>query len=123
MPDGTFDPSVDLSPTFYGDPMPQEWAVQLDAIAPTLSTKVAEQQVQGETWYATLARTLPILTATYQQKQILDVQVERAKQGLPPLNASQFAAGVNVGASPELMRTILIGVAIIGGAIYLHKSS
>lgn len=50
----------------------------------------------------------PIYLQTRAQKQILDVQVARAKQGLPPLQTSQLAPTVKVQASisPANMRTL-----------------
>lgn len=81
-----------------------EYASSLEAVAPNITQLVAEQNGGGESWVDTLSRLLPALAATYQQKQILAVQVERAKQGLPPLDANQIAAGVNVGVSGDTQR-------------------
>lgn len=49
------------------------------------------------------------LVATYNTQQILSANTERAKQGLPPLDAAAYAATVNVGLSPELKSMLLIG--------------
>jgi hypothetical protein len=60
---------------------------------------------------------LPVLASTYQQKQLLSVQVDRARAGLPPLDVQQYAPGanVNVGLSPDLQKLLIVGgVAALG---------
>lgn len=41
--------------------------------------------------------------------QIRQINIERAKQGLPPIDSSAIAPQVNVGLSPETQRLILFG--------------
>lgn len=109
MSGATFDPATDLDrpeDTVYGDPA---YADTLEQIAPTITAKISEQQQPGESWVDSLARLLPILAATDQQRSLLNVQVERARQGLPPLNMSQYAAGVNVGVSPDVKNLLIVG--------------
>lgn len=117
----TYDPTTD---SFTESDIPPATATQLEATAPGITAVVQQaQSVAGINtgWASTLQNLLPTLAATYQQKQILDVQVQRAKAGLPPLNASQFAAGVNVGLSSSTLQTILIGAGVIAAALYLGK--
>lgn len=100
----------------YVDAVPsQAWTASLETVAPNITSLVAEQRMQSESWIDALERILPAVVSTWQQKEIMQVQVERAKQGLPPLDASQLAAGVNVGLSPEVQRMVWIG----GGALLL----
>lgn len=80
-----------------------------DYIAPGFNDLVNQQQQAGESWLDSAARLLPILAATDQQRQLLQVQVDRAKQGLPPLNVSQYAAGVQVGMSSDLKNLLIVG--------------
>lgn len=82
----------------------------LEAIAPNVTTIAEQQRMQGESWTDAIARLLPVLAATWQQKQLLSVQVERAKQGLPPLDANQIAAGVNVGIAPDTQKLLIWGM-------------
>lgn len=96
------------------------YAASLETVAPNITTLVAEQRTTGESWIDALERILPAVVSTWQQKEILQVQVERAKQGLPPLNASQLAAGVNVGLSPEVQRMVWIGgAALLAAVVYM----
>lgn len=85
------------------------WAQSLETLAPNVTTLVEDNRTTGENWYDALARLLPVLASTYQQKQLLQVQVDRARQGLPPLDVTQYAGGVQVGMSPELQRMLLWG--------------
>lgn len=85
------------------------WSASLEELAPGVTTLVAENRAANESWVDALARLLPTIAATYQQKQLLDVQVERARNGLAPLDASQYAPGVKVGLSPEVQKLMMWG--------------
>lgn len=102
-----------------------DFAMSLEAMAPNVTTLVDENRSPGENWYDALARLLPVLASTYQQKQLLEVQVERARQGLPPLDATQYAGGVQVGMAPDLQRMLMIGgiaaLAILGFAVLSRR--
>lgn len=71
----------------------------------------ATTTTNGGTWFSNLTDTLSTLATTYlpykQQKDLLDVQLERARQGLPPLDTSQYATAVQVGLDPEQTRAAL----------------
>jgi len=89
--------------------IPSDYAASLETMAPGIGNVVADTQAPGESWMDSITRLLPVLASTYQQKQLLAVQVERAKAGLPPLDVSQYAAGVNVGISPDTQKLIMYG--------------
>lgn len=108
----TYDPVKDAW-TIDATP-PPAYAQSLESIAPNINSLVAENKTDSESWTDALIRLLPAVAATWQQKQLLEVQVERAKQGLPPLNANQIAAGVNVGIAPESQKLIMWA---IGGLV------
>jgi len=106
-----------MSSTFDipNSPPPAVYASAVDAVAPGLTDIVASNRSPGESWTDTLQRLLPILATTYQQKQLLDVQVERARNGQPPLDASMYAPGVQVGLSADTTKTLMM----LGGAALL----
>lgn len=105
----TYDPSFDA--TGYDDSSVTNsgYAASLEEVAPNITTMIGEQQQPGESWTDSLARLLPIIAATEQQRQLLNVQIDRAKQGLPPLNVSQYAAGVQVGVSSDVKNLLILG--------------
>ena len=63
-------------------------------------------------WYAA---PIAAVTSIYQQKQLMDVNAQRAAQGLPPIDASALAPTVNVGLPPAQMQQIMM----LGGAALL----
>ncbi len=91
------------------------YASQLEAALPNIGNMVEAQSQPGESWLDTLTRMLPGLVATYQQKQILGVQMDRARQGLPPLDMSQYGMGVNIGLSPATQKMVMM----LGGGLLL----
>ena len=110
-----FDPSRDLAPSWLA---PADlWASSLETVAPTINQKLREQSLAGETWTDTLQRMLPILAMTYQQREILQIQLERAKAGLPPLPNSDFGAQVSVGIDPATRKWLMIGALGLAGLL------
>lgn len=103
-----------------------DYVASLEQMAPNVTTLVEERRNEGENWYDALARLLPVLASTYQQKQLLEVQVDRARQGLPPLDATQYAGGVQVGMAPELQKLLMWGgiatLAILGYAVLQRRN-
>lgn len=92
-----------------------DYAHQLELLAPSIVSKIEETQTPGESWIDTLSRILPSILASVQQKQLLDVQIERARAGLPPLDVSQYTPGVSVGLSQSTKDLIMYGgIAALG---------
>lgn len=109
-PDMLFD--VQIAPS-------ADWASSLDSIAPGVTDMtIAQAEASGENWIDSLSRLLTAIVVTEQQRDLLRVQVERARNGQPPLNVSQYAGGAQVGISSDTKQFLtfaLIGV----GAIFL----
>ncbi len=88
----------------------------LEQTAPGITQIVADQNKPGEQWFQTLERALTGLTATYYQTQILQANIDRAKQGLPPLTGTDLpATTVAVGLSRDTQNLLLI----LGGGLLL----
>ena len=109
MPDGTMvsvdDPSLvinsDLTPT---------WTVALESIAPTITQKIATQQQRDEPWWETWSRIASSVVMANQQRQLMQINVDRAKRGEPPLDIAQYSGvGVNVGLSPQTQTLVTYG--------------
>lgn len=111
----TYDPMLDTPADV--STVPANFAASLEAIAPNITTLIDDTQAQGESWIDTLARLGTAIVATQQQRELLQVQVERARNGLPPLNASQYGMGVNVGVSPDTQKLIMWGGAALLAAL------
>ena len=96
--------------------IPVDFKVALDEAAPGITTKVAQAQMPGENWTDTLVRILPNLTMGVQQIQLMQINTDRARKGLPPLDARAYSgAYVNVGLDPNTQRLVTYaGLAILG---------
>lgn len=99
--------------------MPADYAASLDEVAPGISGIVAQQNMGDENWWDTLLRSLPIITTTVQQQQVLQLQIDRAKQGLPPLPVDQLGNPVAApsGITPGVL---LLGLGV-GAFLLLRK--
>lgn len=87
----------------------------LNEVAPGIVQKIKETQQVGESWIDTLVKVVPALTMTAQQVQLMQLNIERAKKGLPPVDIASYSGiGVNVGLS-ESTKNLLIyaGVALV----------
>ncbi len=79
-------------------------------------------------WYSKVIDAAGQVATTYfqskVQKETTDLQIERARQGLPPLDLSQYGAApittqVAFKMSPQTKMLIWAGVAILGAVILL----
>ena len=63
----------------------------------------------------------PVYIATKQQEQVNQLNLARAQSGQPPIDSATAAPSVSaqVGLSPNTMRMVYIGVAVVGGALVL----
>lgn len=103
---GTFDPKL-VSPD-DSTPTPAQ-AASLEQIAPGIVGILAQTGVAGEDWCSNLTRTLPVITATTQQRQLLGMQVTRARAGLAP--ATIVPQGAPAAAkAPAWLLPVAIGV-------------
>lgn len=63
------------------------------------------------TWFSRFTDTVTSLAPTYlqyqSQKELLQIQLERARQGLAPLETSQYAPAVQIGLDPAQTRAAI----------------
>lgn len=79
---------------------------------------VADQGTDYKVWIERAADIGKGLLAFEQQRQLLKVNAERAKQGLPPINT--LAAQVQVGLAPDIKNLIVIGGLFLAGFFILN---
>jgi hypothetical protein len=77
--------------------------------------QVAAAMDAGKSWGQIAAMGV----ATWQQLEYAKINMDRARQGLPPLNPSQYGLGVNVGLSTQTI--LLIGAALFGVVLLSRK--
>lgn len=106
----------------------QQFVSWLQMNNPTLYKATVSRVGMGDhdktTWWGSFigaAKELtPIIVGARSQKKLLNVQMKRAQQGLPPLNTSEIAPTVRVQAalSPDIKR-IMIPALAVGGLLLL----
>lgn len=102
---------LDLS---FDAPNPDMPTVNIPAPDTSVWSQIATAVSQAAAAYVPLA----------QQKKLLDLQVERARQGLPPLDTSQYesaTAGVQFGVNRSTQNTVLMVAAGLGGLFLLSQ--
>lgn len=109
MPDGTM-VSVDDPTKVINSDLTPTWTVALESVAPTVTQKIVSQQQENEPWWETWSRIASSVVMAKQQRDLMQINVERAKQGLPPLDIAQYSGvGVNVGLSPQTQALVTYG--------------
>lgn len=73
---------------------------------------------QPTSWFGSVLNDISKAATSYltleQQKELNAINLQRAQQGLPALDASQYGLGVSVGVSQSTQNTLLL---IAGGVV------
>jgi len=101
--------------------IPPDYQASLESTAPGITQILDSAQVPGENWSTTLQRVMTGLVATEQQRQLLQIQLTRAQQGLPPLDASAYGMGVNVGLSPQTLNALMLGGIALAVVFFMSR--
>lgn len=112
-------PGQDMTPMADINLSQSAYAQTLESIAPGITNLVEQTQGENSTWYDSLARLLPALVATDQQRRLLAIQADRAAKGLPPLDVTQYGAGIQVGLDNGTKQLLMFGVIGIGAILFL----
>jgi hypothetical protein len=88
----------------------------LESIAPGIVKLLKESQSPGEKWTNTFTKIATSLGLGVQQYQLMNLNVELARQGKPPIDVAAYSgAGVNVGLSAGTQQLVTYaGLALIG---------
>ncbi len=80
---------------------------------------------EAPAWYERIANSvadlLPAYGAYQTQKQLIKLNIQRAQQGLSPIEANQLAPQVNVGVSSDIKTFAYIGLGAIALVILLPR--
>ena len=115
MPDGTMVSVDDPSKVVQSDLTPT-WTVAIESYAPTLTQKIKSQQQADEPWWETWGRIASSVVLAQQQRELMKINVERAKKGQPPLDMAAYTGvGVQVGVSQGTQQFLTYaGIAVLG---------
>lgn len=95
----------------------EQWA-SMSGIAANLPAVIAQNQTQGESWIDTGQKIITGLLMSEQQRNLMRLNIERARQGLPPIDIAQYTGvGVNVGLSQGTQQ--LVTYALVAGGLLL----
>jgi hypothetical protein len=120
---GEYVPAVS-TPDVSTAAIPLQYKLVFDQAAPGLTEKIAEAQKPGENWTDTYGRIASSLLMTVQQYQLINLNTERAKKGLPPVDiASYSGVGVNIGISPSTQQLLIFGGLAVAALVLLTRSS
>lgn len=76
-------------------------------------------------WYRQILNALPGIATTYisveQQRELNKINLSRANQGLPAIDASDYQPGIQAGINKSTQNTIIIVAAGIAGALVLSQ--
>ena len=106
----------------YGE-LSDEYLRAMDETAPGIVQQAEAIRLPWESALDSITRAITTLAMADAQRKLLSVQVQRASQGLPPLNSAQYGIGasVNVGLSPDVQRMLWIGGAGLLAVLVLPK--
>ena len=98
-----------------------EYEAALGEIDARLPAAVAAETQAGKPWWETgldaLDRIARTLVLSEQQRDLMRINLERAKLGQPPLDVASYSGiGVNVGLSPGTQRVVtyaLLGIGVV----------
>lgn len=93
----------------------------IDTIAPGIIEQARAVAVEGEDWVSAVSRAMTTVAMADYQRRLLNVQLERARQGLPPLAASEYGVGVSVGIDPVTRNMLLIGGVALVAVLLLAR--
>jgi len=117
---GSYESEVDAGTVPEG--MTREQWMAFGTFAPNATQIIAQNQTPGESWVDTAQKIMTGLVMTEQQRQLMQLNIERAKQGLPPIDINRYSGvGVNVGLSQGTQQLVLY-LALGAGALILLNS-
>lgn len=92
-----------------------------DATAPGIVDYARAIATAGESLVSAVARARLQLDMTDAQRQLLDVQIDRAQRGLPPIQTTAYTGGGGVSAQGITITPGLLLVAGLAAVVLLRK--
>lgn len=87
--------------------IPAAYKVAIESGAPGLPKLIEEGQKTGESWTDAYVRLATSIAMSVQQLQFMQINVDRARKGQPPVDAQAYSgAYVNVGLDPATQKLV-----------------
>ena len=96
--------------------MPEAFKRVFEQAGPGTVAAIDAAQNTGEKWTDTFTKIATSLGLGVQQYQLMNLNVELARQGKPPIDVARYSgAGVNIGLSPGTQQLVTYaGLALVG---------
>ena len=94
----------------------QPFAVVVDQVAPGIVSYAQSIATAGETLLSAVLRARSSVSMNDAQRQLLDIQLQRAQAGLPPLDVSSITGGGRAGltrSGPLVLGLIVAAVLLL----------
>lgn len=88
-----------------------EFAQAIEQFAPGFSRFLPTTD-EAQDWVSSIAQAAAAVELTRAQRELLQIQMDRARAGLPPLDSSQYGLGASVGISRDTI--LMIGGVGVG---------
>ena len=72
-------------------------------------------------WLANVPNWIKDIQLAVNTQKLLDLNIQRAQQGLPPITAQSVAPTLNLGMSPEVQKMVMIAAVGLGAVILLSR--
>jgi len=93
----------------------------IETAAPGITEIANRIATEGESWISAISRAMTMVSMADYQRRLLNAQLDRARQGLPPLNASEYAPAINVGLSPQTRNLLIYGGIALVAVLLLRR--
>ena len=82
------------------------------------TTAVGPTDVTAQTspdWTTQIGQIVGYVTQWDMARQLYQLNLERAQQGLEPIQSADVTPGVNIGVSSDVKNLVMLGIAVAGG--------
>ncbi|NBS80050.1 hypothetical protein EBS57_09745 [bacterium] len=105
-----------------GQPSPYSvYQPVMEQSAPGITKVINQQSQAGESWIDTAQRALTMLVMTNTQRQLMQINLERARQGLPPISGAQAGLSVGVEVGQDTRQLLMIGGVALLAVLFLSR--
>ena len=102
--------------------MDRAYYESLQVTNPNAPGMIAAAQKPNEDWWDTAQRILLGIVQLDQQRSIMQINIQRAKLGQPPIDPTSYSGvGVQVGLAPSTQNMIVLGLLGLGAILLLAR--
>lgn len=88
-------------------------AISANEIAPGIVDYARQIQIFGESLIDSISRARTQLALSDAQSELLRIQIDRARQGLPPIQTTAYTSGASIDPKTlSILLVVLLGVAL-----------